>query len=91
VWDEIHTHNTFAKSRFHSATFTTAVEDDDDVVAVLNMPTEQRLFYKTISGVHTSISTHIATGEIGSAPRSIDPPRDTCFHIPAHALCIPSP
>ena len=48
IWDELHTHNSFAE---HGA---------DDARHAAPMAVEQRLFARLLSGLHASVSSHIA-------------------------------
>jgi ERO1-like protein alpha len=48
IWDELHTHNSFAE------------HDADDARHAAPMAVEQQLFARLLSGLHASVSSHIA-------------------------------
>eukprot|EP00946_MAST-07B_sp_MAST-7B-sp1_P002696 g2696.t1 len=58
VWHEIHAYNTFHSSDTKIGNIGSEGEESPDELAA--MPVEHRLFWKSISGIHASISSHIA-------------------------------
>lgn len=55
VWHEVHAYNTF-----HSAAPSGEGGNEETEASLEAMPVEHRLFYKVVSGMHTSVSSHIA-------------------------------
>ena len=58
VWHEIHAYNTFHSSE--SKIGTIGDEGEESPQELDSLPVEHRLFYKSVSGLHASISSHIA-------------------------------
>lgn len=57
VWHEIHAYNTF-----HSEGVAARGGEQETEDGLAEMPLEHRVFYKAVSGLHTSISSHISCG-----------------------------
>ena len=58
VWHEIHAYNTFHSSS--SKIGSVGNEGEESPSELASMPVEHRLFWKSVSGLHASISSHIA-------------------------------
>ena len=66
VWHEIHAYNTF-----HSAEVAAAGGDEETAETLKEMPIGHRVFCKAVSGLHTSISSHIACGYLLDKPSNV--------------------
>jgi hypothetical protein len=64
IWNEIHQYNTFHSDQS---------QGDEEVLEseIMQSPVEHRVFYKAISGLHSSISSHIACGYLLDKDRNI--------------------
>ena len=58
VWHEIHAYNTFHSSEAKIGHV--GEEGEETLEELATMPVEHRLFWKSVSGLHASISSHIA-------------------------------